>query len=120
MARSLSSIVIPWEIAERVYKEQTIPRFAKLTERSYPGTATLHPHIQGAMLSWVFNRGQGISPTSSRDMEKRFMRRDIPNRPVNLPAHFRSSKRIWIGTGLVGLIRRREDEARLIESSFTP
>jgi GH24 family phage-related lysozyme (muramidase) len=115
MARTLQSVVIPWDIAQKVYQERTIPRFAKLTEAAYPGTRSLHPHEQGAMLSWVFNRGQGISPTSTRDIEKRLMRRDIPNAPKNLPAHFRSSKRIWVGTGLDGLPRRREDEARVCE-----
>lgn len=115
MARTLQSIVIPWEIAQKVYQGNTIPRFAKLTEQAYPGTSKLHPHEQGAMLSWVFNRGQGISATSSRDIEKRLMRRDIPGKPQNLPAHFRASKRIWVGAGVDGLLRRREDEARVCE-----
>jgi GH24 family phage-related lysozyme (muramidase) len=115
MARTLQTVVIPWDIAQKVYQERTIPRFSKLTEKAYPGTATLHPHEQGAMLSWVFNRGEGISKTSSRDIEKRLMRRDIPGAPQNLPSHFRSSKRIWASSGLDGLLRRREDEARVCE-----
>ena len=112
---TLRSISIPWDIAEKVYRERTIPRFARLTENAYRGTATMHPHAQSAMLSWVFNRGEGIS-SSSRDIEKRAMRSDIPTRVKLLPGHFRASKRIWIGRGLDGLLRRREDEARLIES----
>lgn len=115
LAPTLRSISIPWDIAEKVYRERTIPRFARLTEGAYRGTATMHPHAQSAMLSWVFNRGEGIS-SSSRDTEKRAMRSDIPTRVKLLPGHFRASKRIWVGRGLDGLLRRREDEARLIES----
>jgi len=115
MARSLRSISIPYAIALKVYNENTIPRFANLTRKAYPGVETLHPHIQGAMLSWVFNRGQGISRTSSRDREKRGMLEAIPERPGLLAALFRSSKRIWRGKGLPGLLRRREDEANLCD-----
>ena len=119
LAPSLRSISVPWVVAERVYQAKTIPRFAALTEKAYPGTASTNPHIQGAMLSWVFNRGEGISPTASRDIEKRAIRADIPRKVERLPAHFRASKRLWVGKGLDGLLRRREDEARLIELATT-
>ena len=66
-------------------------------------------------MSWTFNRGSGISPTSSRDREKRALRRDTPDKPENFPSHYRDSKRIWVGKGLKGLLRRREDEALLDE-----
>jgi GH24 family phage-related lysozyme (muramidase) len=115
LARSLGSIQIPYEVALQVYRESTIPRFAAITRSSYPGIERLHPHAQGAMLSWVFNRGGGIT-SSDRDREKRAMRTHIPSAVHRLPAEFRSSKRIWRGKGLDGLIRRREDEALLIEA----
>ena len=117
-ARALQSLVIPWDIAEAVYQKRTLPRFAALTEKAYPKTRTLHPHIQSALLSWTFNRGSGISATSSRDREKRAIRRDIPAHIDRLPDHFRASKRLWRGKGLPGLLTRREDEARLIESAL--
>lgn len=113
--KTMQSVSIPWDLAERVYRSRTIPRFARLTEAAYKGTSQMHPHAQSAMLSWVFNRGEGIS-SSSRDIEKRAMRADIPKNVRKLPGHFRASKRIWVGRGLDGLIRRREDEARLIEA----
>lgn len=108
-------IVIPWETALKVYQRRTIPRFAVLTARAYPGTAKLHPHIQSAMLSWVFNRGPGIT-ASGRDREKRAIRSAIPSLPRSLPPQFRASKRLWTTTP--GLIRRREAEAKLIESAL--
>lgn len=106
-------IVIPWEAALQVFEETTMSRFAALTLRAYPGTEKLHPHIQASMFSWTFNRGNGISATSSRDREKRALRADIPDRPDRLPSHFRSSMRLW--PGIYGLLRRREAEAKLVE-----
>lgn len=117
-APSVRDIVIPWETALSVYQRRTVPRFARQTETAYPGTHTLHPHIQSAMLSWVFNRGPGISPTSDRDREKRAIRTAIPGTPRALPPQFRSSKRLWTGRNVPGLIRRREDEAKLIEAAL--
>ena len=115
LARSLASISIPYDVALEVFKRNTIPRFASMTRSAYPGVEKLHPHIQGSMLSWTFNRGGGISPSSSRDLEKRNMRAAIPAKPERLPGQFRASKRIWVGKGLDGLIGRREDEALLSE-----
>jgi len=115
LARSLKSISIPYDIALQVYDKKTIPRFAALTKKAYPGVETLHPHIQSALLSWCFNRGSGISRTSSRDREKRGMRAAIPSRPKLLPGLYRSSRRLWVGKGLDGLLGRREDEAQLTE-----
>lgn len=117
-AATVRGLVIPWDCARQVYEKNTLPRFGGLTLRAYPGTNEMHPHIQGAMLSWTFNRGSGISSTSSRDKEKRAMRSDIPNQPYKLPEHFRSSKRLWVGKGLPGLLKRRDDEAALIESAL--
>jgi hypothetical protein len=111
---AVRDILIPWEIALQVYQGKTVPRFASLTEQAYPGTRTMHPHIQSAMLSWVFNRGSGITG-SARDREKREIRKAIPSQPASLPPEFRSSKRLWIQTP--GLIRRREAEAKLIETA---
>jgi hypothetical protein len=108
-------LIIPWESALSVYQRSTLPRFAAATRAAYPGIHTLHPHIQSAMLSWVFNRGPGIHPTSVRDREKRTIRSAIPTRPSVLPPQIRASKRLWTGTNLTGLIRRREAEAKLVE-----
>lgn len=112
---AVRDIVIPWETALAVYQRKTVPRFAKMTAAAYPGTQRMHPHVQASMLSWVFNRGAGITD-SARDREKRMIRSAIPQKPADLPAQFRSSKRLWTATP--GLERRREAEAKLIEASF--
>ena len=115
---ALRHLVIPWSAALAVYQKSTIPRFARATHDAYPGVHTLHPHIQSALLSWVFNRGPGIDPRSDRDREKRAIRSAVPARPQALPAQFRASKRLWTGRNLPGLLRRREDEALLIEAGL--
>lgn len=116
--RSLQDIVIPWEAALEVYQQRTIPRFSLLTKSAYPGVETLHPSVQGAYLSWVFNRGNGIS-NSSRDLEKRLIRRDTPNAIKQVPSHILASQRLWIGTpNGNGLCRRRRAEAALIQSTL--
>jgi len=112
-------LIIPWSTALQIYQGSTIPRFARATRSAYPGVETLHPHIQSALLSWVFNRGPAIHPTSDRDREKRAIRSAIPTRPPALPPQFRASKRLWSGRNLPGLLRRREDEAILIEAALT-
>lgn len=111
-------LIIPWDTALTVYQNHTVPRFATAARTAYPGVETLHPHIQSALLSWVFNRGSGIHPTNDRDREKRAIRHAIPTRPAALPPQFRASKRLWTGGNLPGLLRRREDEARLIENGL--
>lgn len=108
-------ILIPWNVAMDVYQRKTVPRFARMAAAAYPGTERMHPHVQASMLSWVFNRGAGVTD-SGRDREKRMIRSAIPGRPQDLPAQFRSSKRLWVATP--GLVRRREAEAKLIEASF--
>lgn len=115
---SVRDIVIPWEFALRVYQQRTIPRFAALTKSAYPGVETLHPSAQGAYLSWVFNRGSGIS-ASNRDLEKRLIRQDTPDRIEQVPNHFLKSQRIWLGEeNGAGLCRRRRAEAALIKSTL--
>ena len=111
---AVKDIEIPWDVANRVYQQSTIPRFAAKTTKSYPGVDTLHPHIQGVMLSWVFNRGPNISPTRSRDIEKRALRRDIPSKPSALGGHIRASIRLWLGK-VSGLVKRRNAEANLAD-----
>jgi GH24 family phage-related lysozyme (muramidase) len=116
--REVRDIIIPWTLALKVYQSRTIPRFAEATRRAYPGVETLHPSAQGAYLSWVFNRGEGIT-SSARDLEKRLIRRDTPSAFPAVPGHFLASQRLWIGTSNgAGLCRRRQAEAALIQSTL--
>lgn len=108
------SVTVPWELALDVYRKKTIPAYASTTKTAFQGLALTHPHVQGAMVSLVYNRGASMSGASRKEM--RDCRDDIKSGQVRrVPAHIRSMKRLWIGKGLNGLLIRREEEACLVE-----
>ena len=118
-ASALRWIIVPWTVAETLFISNTMPRFASMTASAFPGILKTHPHVQGAMLSIVFNRGSSMTGTSRTEM--RSIRSSITAgniRPV--PGQIRAMKRLWIGKGLPGLLRRRDAEAALIERALTP
>lgn len=118
-AAALKWISVSWDSAQNVFVSNTMPRFGKMTAQAFPNITSTHNHVQGAMLSIVFNRG--ASMVGSSRLEMRNIRSHIAAgnvRPV--PAEVRKMKRLWVGKGLPGLLRRRDAEAALIERSFTP
>lgn len=119
-AAALKWIVVPWEHAEALFVRNTMPRFGTMTARAYPGVIGTNGDVQGVMLSITFNRG--ADKRGDRRRELAAIDRDLladPKRLADLPPQIRSMKRLWIGRGLDGLLRRREEEARLIERSLT-
>lgn len=118
-AAALKWIVVPWETSEAVFVSNTMPRFGRMTDTAFPGITRTHGHVQGAMLSIVFNRGSSMSGASR--IEMRAIRGHVASGRVSaIPREIRSMKRLWYGKGLPGLLRRREAEARLIERSLSP
>jgi len=117
--KSVSHIRIPYDTALDVYMTRTIPRFLKETYRKYPGAEKLPPDSQGALLSWVFNRGPAIS-SSERDAEKRMIRDAIKNGDIeDVPNLIRQSKRIWENDpDNPGLLPRRDEEADLFQQGL--
>ena len=117
-ASALKWIVVPWDTAERVFVARTMPRFGGYTDRAFPGITSKHGHVQGALLSIVFNRGASMSGGSRREM--RAVRSHVATGNIRaIPAEIRSMKRLWIGKGLSGLLRRRDAEAALVDRSLT-
>lgn len=114
--RIRGSVLIPWETAKEVYEESTMPRFAKLALRAFPDIRTAHPHGQGAILSICFNRGTSMRGDTRREM--RWMKYNLGHSQEKIPSDIRSMKRLWIGRGVDGLLRRREEEARLFEKGL--
>ncbi|MCO8644076.1 lytic transglycosylase domain-containing protein [Burkholderia multivorans] len=105
------------EMAKRVKK-----RYAQFTVDAFPGTAKLHPHCQGALLSLVYNRGAQLEdkPGQKSRAHMRNIRAAIENK--NLPevaVQLRAMKVLWEGTGNDGLLKRREKEAVLFEKGMT-
>ena len=111
-----AGIVIPWDAAKAVYSENTLARYAATTLRAYPGVDKLPHDAQAAMLSLVFNRGSSKTGSSRREMKD--LGPAVAAGDLNKMAElFRSMKRLWVGKGLDGLLRRRDEEADLILKS---
>jgi hypothetical protein len=112
---SIKDIEIPWESAEVVFKNNTLPRFINETKKAFPGSENLHPDAFGALVSLVFNRGGSVSGSSRVEMLN--IRNLIPSKDYEAIANeIKKMKRLWIGKGLDGLLTRRDDEASLVAS----
>lgn len=125
-APNFAQIRIPRNAAEVVFQRCSVPRMRAEALRTFPGILDLPIDAQGALVSLVFNRGTDMGdPADPQDRraEMRQIRTTVgnPSLPMdeklrNISASLRSMKRLWEGKGLGGLLRRREDEARLVES----
>lgn len=111
----LQDIVIPWEKAFEVFLDVTVPRFWLLTLKTYPRTIYLPEDAHAVLLSLIFNRGGSLS--GDRRVEMRQIADDLQIEAYDkVPGRIRAMKRLWAPTS--GLVRRREDEAKLWEKAF--
>lgn len=129
-ARSIASkfqgITLTKEEADEVFRRCTIPRWAALTAKAFPGMELLPEDAQGALVSLCFNRGTGMDGERRREMRtirgycEDLSGKDVEMRPclLGIATQIRSMKRLWPLTSDVGrgLQRRREAEAKLVES----
>jgi GH24 family phage-related lysozyme (muramidase) len=103
--------------AEKVFKKRTLPLHSARTEQAFPGVDQLPPDAQGALVSLVFNRGPGMD--GERRKEMRAVRDAVAKKDLGeIARQIRAMKRIWEGQGLDGLLRRRDAEADLVESTI--
>ena len=105
-------IEIPWDAAEAVFKETTLPVYYLRTLRIYPQAVDLHGDACAALVSLVFNRGPSLDGDRRREML------DIQTalkqgRVGAVPELLRSMTRLWPDSR--GLRRRREEEAELFQ-----
>jgi GH24 family phage-related lysozyme (muramidase) len=111
----LQDVKINRKVAETVFIERNLPLYALKTEMTFPGITELPPDAQGALVSLVFNRGTSME--GDRRTEMRAIRDAVPGGDLlEIAGQLRSMKRLWINKGLDGLLRRREEEAKLVES----
>jgi len=111
---------------DAVFFASTLPEYEAQTEEAFPGVDALPDAARGALVSLVFNRGTSLAGPRRREMQA--IHDAIvayTNRTAGLAttleaiaAQLRSMKRLWQGMGLDGLITRREQEARLVESAL--
>lgn len=113
---SVHDILIEWELAEGVFDRVTVTRFMQLARRTYPGFDNLRPNAQAALVSLTFNRGSSM--TGDRRREMREIRDCVPRKDyAGMARANRESIRVWKGTVIAtGMKRRREAEAKLMES----
>jgi len=113
---SLKHISVPFSAAHEVFLTSVISNWAKRTAKAFPDINTLPADAQSMLLSLVFNRGPKMS--GSRRIEMREIRTLIPSGNLEAIAdQFRLMKRLWVGKGLPGLLKRRDKEAKVIENA---
>lgn len=112
----LRDIFIPWEAALQVFRTVTLPVWLERTAKAFPGAGRLHPDVQGVLVSLAYNRGTGMTGDSRREMRE--MRGAVAKGDTaEIARQIRQMKRLWVGQGLDGLIRRREAEAGMVETA---
>ena len=115
LASRLRWIDVPWEDAVRVFETVTVPEFAKKTQTAFPGVENLHPDAQAMLFSLVYNRGGSMKGARRREM---LVIRDlVESKDYRAMAdQIRSMKRLWVGEGVDGLLRRRDEEAAVLNA----
>lgn len=115
LVRNVKDIEVDWDAASVVFKKETLPRFIKETLKAFPGADALHPDAFGALVSIVFNRGASVTGDSRREMAA--IRSLIPSKNYKkIAQEIRNMKRLWVGKGLDGLLKRRDEEASIVDS----
>lgn len=120
MVQTLKDIQISWDDALKVFKASTLPRFVNETKKAFPGSEKLKPDAFGALVSLVFNRGGSLSGSRRTEMLniKNAITGEIQTDNVYtyIAKQIRDMKRLWVGQNLDGLLKRREEEASLVDS----
>lgn len=108
-------IQMSWDQAQQIFLTTTWPKFAALTDRTFPQADQLCDSAYGALVSLVFNRGGSLSGDSRAEM--RAIRELVPQKNYHAIAkQIRLMKRLWEGKNMEGLLRRRDAEADLVSS----
>jgi hypothetical protein len=125
LIRGLKDIVIPWDLALKVFNNKTVTKFYNLTKQTFPNFDNLPEDAKGGLVSLVFNRGNALEGDRRREMK---LIRDGMKLVSNydqkaltfIANQIRNMKRIWIGGSIEkGMSRRRDAEAKIIEESLT-
>ena len=110
----VKNIELSWDNAHEAFLKWTLPKFWKMTEKLWPEFDKLKRSTQIALVSIVFNRGsstRGSTRTEMLNIKPLVLKKDYKG----IAKEIRSMKRLWEGKGLDGLLKRREDEAKMVE-----
>jgi GH24 family phage-related lysozyme (muramidase) len=117
IASKFSDIKIKRADAEEVFKTRTLPLYSDRTEKALPGVDQLPANAQGALVSLIFNRGAAMD--GDRRKEMRAVRDAVAAGDLQeIADQIRAMKRLWVGKGVDGLLKRRDAEADLVESAI--
>ena len=114
--KNVKSVFIPLETAQSVFYESTLSRYAAATARTYPGIEKLHPNAQAGLLSLIYNRGTSLKGPRRKEMatiKDLVIQQDY----TGISQQIRAMKQLWENKGLDGLLKRRDDEARLVSQT---
>lgn len=122
---TLRHVYVGPEAARSVLLKRSLPKYARQTAEAFPGVETLPPQAQGALLSLVYNRGPGMKGDSRREMREirqavaELTKGTMYEREAlgRIAKSIRAMKRLWVGKNLPGLLRRRDEEADLVENA---
>lgn len=111
----VKNIELSWENASEAFVDWTLPKFWNLTNALWPKMDELCEKAQIGLVSIVFNRGASTKGSSRAEMlniKPLVLKKDYKG----IAREIRSMKRIWEGKNMDGLIKRREEEAKMVES----
>ncbi len=113
LVESFADIKIPWDVAETVFANSTLPAQYENTLRYLPTLEELPPDCRGSLVSLVLNRGGSFGRSGQRYSEMKAIGDAMASGNFrSIPAQFRSMKRLWTTSGLQ---KRRDDEADIFE-----
>lgn len=133
LTAQLRLISIPYHAAELVFSERTLPHYAAMAVRAFPGLTELLPDAAGAILSLVYNRGtrlKDVGPKEAKERAREEMRKiaaAIPSKDyASISDALISMQRLWDGIPdfpgdveqkFSGLVKRRAGEAALVRGA---
>jgi hypothetical protein len=114
---AVSMVDVPIEPALQVFFNTTIHQYSKEAIRIYPDLFKLHPVEQSAIVGLVYNRGADLKGDRRKEMRDLIVaiKNDNDREMSDL---IRAMMRLWPKT--LGLRRRREAEAALVELADEP
>lgn len=113
-----SEIKIPWDAALAVHRKHVLPRWINTVRTYLPNVDALSPDCLGALTSLTYNRGPSFTKQGARYNEMRAIKAHMAAKNFGkIPSEIKAMKRLWPGVG--GLLRRRDDEAKLFEKGLS-
>jgi GH24 family phage-related lysozyme (muramidase) len=116
-AAQLTAVNVDRDSSMAVFRDKTIPSYEAQTARAFPGLEQLPSDAQGALVSLIYNRGAKMD--GDRRTEMRAIRDAVAQGDLaEIANQLRVMKRLWVGKGLDGLLKRRDAEADLVASTI--